>query len=131
MRLAAPALAYFGLVFAIGFGLGAVRMFWLAPQVGALMAGVIELPVILFASWLVATWLVRHFALAPGRRALSVGALALALLLLAELALTRAMGGTVAAWLDGLARPEGLLGLAGQVVFALMPHLAARRSSAA
>lgn len=60
MRLAAPALAYFGLVFAIGFGLGAVRMFWLAPQVGALMAGVIELPVILFASWLVATWLVRH-----------------------------------------------------------------------
>ena len=31
MRLAAPALAYFGLVFAIGFGLGAVRMFWLVP----------------------------------------------------------------------------------------------------
>lgn len=39
------ALAYAGAIFALGFVLGTVRTLWLAPQVGALAAVPIEVPV--------------------------------------------------------------------------------------
>ena len=50
----AAALRYFGIIFALGFVLGTIRTLWLAPIVGTVGAVLIELPIMLIASWLVA-----------------------------------------------------------------------------
>lgn len=128
MRVAKAAAAYWGMVFALGFALGTVRVLWLAPAVGVLPATVIELPVMLAASWLAAGWLVRHFGIAGQGEALAAGGLAFALLMAAECGLAVGMmGQTPAQWLAGLREPHALLGLAGQVLFALMPWWRAKR----
>lgn len=116
------AVAYWAVVFALGFVLGTVRVLWLAPQVGLMPATALELPVMLAASWLASGWLVRRFGIAGAREALAAGLAAFALLMVAECALAvTMMDQTPAQWLAGLRQPHALLGLAGQIVFALMP----------
>ncbi|MHA7820353.1 MAG: hypothetical protein ACX930_11965 [Erythrobacter sp.] len=122
--LLAPAVAYFGAVFAVGFVLGTVRTLWLEQAIGPFAAVAIELPVILSASWLIAQWMLRGFGIVSRKAALFVGAVALALLWLAELALTVALGGSVGGFLRDTLEPEGLLGIAGQLLFALFPFFA-------
>lgn len=122
MRLASAGLAYWAVVFALGFVLGTIRVLWLAPLVGLMPATLIELPVMLAASWLAAGWLVRCFAIMRGSEALVMGGLAFGLLMAAECALAVGlMGQTPAQWLADLRQPHALLGLAGQLVFALIP----------
>lgn len=122
MRIASAAAAYWAAVFALGFVLGTIRVLWVIPLVGLLPATLIELPLILGGSWLASGWLVRRFALERQGEALAVGALAFAILMLAECALAGMLSGqTPAQWLAGLRQPHALVGLAGQVVFALMP----------
>lgn len=122
MRLASAGLAYWAVVFALGFVLGTIRVLWLAPLVGLMPATLIELPVMLTASWLAAGWLVRRFAIMRGSEALVMGGLAFGLLMAAECALAVGlMGQTPAQWLADLRQPHALLGLAGQVMFALIP----------
>lgn len=116
------AVAYWAVVFALGFVLGTVQVLWLAPQVGLMPATALELPVMLAASWLASGWLVRRFGLVSAREALAAGLAAFALLMVAECALAvTMMDQTPAQWLAGLRQPHALLGLAGQIVFALMP----------
>jgi hypothetical protein len=102
-----------------------------AGAVGRLLpATMLELPVILTASWFAAGWLVRRFAIASSREALAVGAFAFATLMVAECALASVLTGqSPAQWLAGLRQPHALLGLAGQVMFALMPWWRARKSA--
>lgn len=122
MRVVTAAAAYWAIVFALGFVLGTVRVLWVIPLVGLIPATLLELPLILTASWLAAGWLVRGFGIARGGEALAVGALAFAILLAAECALAAALlNQTPAQWLSGLRQPHALLGLAGQIAFALMP----------
>jgi hypothetical protein len=119
-------------VFALGFALGTIRVLWVIPLVGLMPATLIELPLILPGSWLAAGWLVRRFRIASTEEALAAGALAFAILMLAECALASVLTGqSPAEWLAGLRQPHALLGLAGQVVFALMPWLQVRRSLSA
>jgi hypothetical protein len=116
------AIAYWAVVFALGFVLGTIRVLWVIPLVGLLPATLIELPLMLAASWFAAGWLVRRFSLASARKALAAGGLAFAILMIAECALAAMMTGqSPAEWLVGLREPHALLGLAGQIVFALMP----------
>lgn len=84
-RVLSTSLIYFVLVFAAGFALAPVRILVLQPRLGERLAELIELPVMVLASWLIASWLMRA-RLMPYRRwqRLLVGALALLLLLLAE-----------------------------------------------
>lgn len=120
-------LAYWAVVFALGFALGTVRVLWLAPLVGQVNATLIELPLILGASWIAAGWLVRRFAIADKRAGLAMGTVAFALLMVAECAVgVGMMGLTSGQWLADFARPHAAIGLAGQVVFALMPCWRAR-----
>ena len=115
--------AYFALVFAAGFGLGIIRALLLVAALGAAPAVAIELPVMLVFAWIACGWLVRRFAVPaiPGAR-LAMGAAAFALLMAAEAALAvLGFGQSPEAYLAGLATPAGLLGLAGQVAFGLMP----------
>ncbi len=128
MRVMRAAATYWAMVFALGFVLGTVRVLWVIPRVGLLPATLIELPVMLGASWLASGWLVRRFGLARRDEALGVGVLAFALLMAAECAVgVGLMGKTVSEWLTGLAEPHALLGLASQVAFALMPWWRVRR----
>lgn len=47
MRIASAGLAYWAVVFALGFVLGTIRVLWLAPLVGLIPATALELPVML------------------------------------------------------------------------------------
>jgi hypothetical protein len=127
VRIASAAIVYWAMVFALGFVLGTVRVLWVIPLVGLIPATLIELPLILGGSWLASGWLVRRFVIVRSSEALAVGALAFAILMAAECALAGVLiGQTPAQWLAGLAEPHALLGLAGQVMFALMPWLRVR-----
>jgi hypothetical protein len=113
---------YFAVVFAAGFALGTLRVLALAPALGETAAVALELPFMLAIAWLACRWIVRCLAVPatiPARAAM--GTLAFALLISAELALAVALGRSPGAALAALATTPGLLGLAGQIAFALMP----------
>ncbi|MDX2484388.1 MAG: hypothetical protein QNK42_12090 [Pseudodonghicola sp.] len=115
---------YFLIIFACGILLGTLRTLVLTPAFGPLRAVALELPVILALSWIVAGWLTRgRPSLSNASARLWMGAVALVLLLVAECALALGFGQSPRTWLAGLITPQGLLGLAGQAVFALMPWL--------
>lgn len=129
MQVAKAAVSYWGIVFALGFVLGTVRVLWLAPRLGPLGATALELPVMLGASWLAAGWTVRRFAIVRPGAALATGGLAFALLMAAECVLAVVgFGQTPAEWLAGLAEPPAAIGLAAQVAFAFMPLLRLSRT---
>lgn len=117
--------AYFGTVFLVGFGLGSARVVLLEPRVGALAATALETPVILGASWVICRALVARLRVAPEMTdRLAMGATAFVLLMLAETALSvLAFGRTFAEHLAALTSTAGLLGLAGQIVYAFLPLL--------
>jgi hypothetical protein len=123
MPILIPALAYAAAVFAAGFALGVPRVTLLEPAVGPLAAVALELPPMLGISWLAAGAVLARW---PVRRPLAMGGIALGFLLAAEAALSAVLGGTVAGFLAALVTPAGVLGLAGQVVFALIPRLRAQ-----
>ncbi|WP_143738074.1 hypothetical protein [Erythrobacter donghaensis] len=130
IRLAGAGLAYWALIFALGFVLGTIRVLWLAPLVGLVPATVIELPIMLTASWFASDWLAQRFGIATGAEALAMGGIAFALLMTAECALAGVLAGqTPPQWFADLQEPHALLGLAGQVAFALMPWLRVRGRS--
>jgi hypothetical protein len=118
------AIFYFGIIFALAFATGVVRVILIAPRVGALGAVLIEVPVILAASWIVAGRLMRgrNFRV---RDRLAMGGIAFVLMILSEAILARALlGQSAAEWLGTIASPAGLAGLGGQLGFGAIPSLA-------
>lgn len=124
-------IAYFAIVFAIGFILGTIRVLVVIPRLGETAAVLLELPVMLALSWLACDWLVRQLSVAPvAAPRLAMGALAFVLLMLAELGVsTFGFGRTVAEHFGSYYAVAAQLGLAAQVVFALFPvaHAMLRR----
>lgn len=124
-----PATIYFAVIFALGFVLGTIRVLSVAPASGTVGAVLVELPVMLAASWAVARAVLPRWPLAGAGARLAMGALAFALLMAAEAALAVAgFGIAPGAWARGLASAAGAIGLAGQVGFAVMPVLVGRGS---
>ena len=124
-RLLAPALAYTLTVFALGFVLGTLRVLIVAPRFGPTPAVLLELPIMLAASFLIARWAVRrwHVPAQTGPRAL-MGVLAFALLMLCELAVSLTLfGNSLSEHLAGYTQARAWPGLAAQAVFAAMPCL--------
>jgi hypothetical protein len=118
-------IAYFVLVFALGFALGTVRTLFVAdaPGSGRLLGVLIELPVMLAASWWLCRLVLHRYPVAPtvGAR-LVMGATAFALLLLAEMLVGILLfGRSPMAHLALYRDASYALGLAAQVAFALMP----------
>ena len=114
--------AYWALVFSIGFVLGTVRVVWLLPMVGEETAVLIEMPIIITACMIAAWWLTARFAIYTMRAALAMGTLAFALLMAAELALAVSVfGESPREWVTAILEPPGLWGLLGQIAFALFP----------
>lgn len=116
--------AYFATVFALGFVLGTLRVLWLVPMVGETNAVLAEQPVMLIASWFAAGWLVGRYRLVAVRERAIMGVVAFSLLMLAEVTLASLLfGQSPAAWLNSIFAMPGIIGLAGQTLFALMPLL--------
>ena len=122
---------YGAAAFALGFVFGALRVGLIAPAVGPVAAVLIELPLMLVLLWPIGHRLAQRWNV-PGktRPRLAMGATALAILITAECAL--GVIGFNRTWTEviaGMTRPEGWLGLAGQVIFAAFPWLQARRTT--
>lgn len=116
---------YFVVVFAAGFVLGTARVLLLAPRLGELLATVTELPFMLAISWFACGKLITRFQVPPRTKPrLTMGAVAFALLMLAEVFLSVTLfNRTLNEFADALTTPPGLLGLGGQILFGLMPLL--------
>ena len=120
-----PATAYALLTFAVGFVLGTIRVLWLAPGIGDSGAVLLELPLMLAASYLVARWAVARWQVPPlaGKR-LAMGSIAFALLMLCELLVSMALfGNSLSAHLARYLRPTAWPGLVAQLIFAAMPFI--------
>lgn len=116
---------YFVLVFALGFVLGTVRTLFVqdAPSDGRLVGVLIELPIMLGASWFLCRYAIGRFAVAATVSARAVmGSLAFALLMLAELLVGALLfGRTPVEHFALYSDPSYAIGLVAQIVFALMP----------
>lgn len=125
MRVVWAGCLYFGIVFAIGFVLGTIRTLYVKGTAGAdpLLAVMVELPIMLFASWVVAGWLIRLFHLG-GRvvERLAMGGIGFLLLMAGEVALGLVLfGQTVEMQMALAVEPSRLLGLLGQLGFGVIP----------
>jgi hypothetical protein len=117
---------YFVAVFSAGFALGVPRTLVLVPRLGPLWAVVLELPVILGVAWLVCTRILRWRPLSPTAAA-GAGAVAFALLMLAEVGLSMLLAGrSMAEHVDLYTQLPHQLGLVGQLMFAVFPWIQAR-----
>ena len=111
------------LVFLVAAMLGSIRQTLLVPWFGTVTAVMIELPIVLAIAWNVCGIVLKNIPVdaAVGPR-LIMGATALACVLLEEMALaTLAFGQSFATFAGQYLTLPGLMGLAGQVVFALIP----------
>ena len=122
------ALAYFASVFSIGFVLGAARTLWIAPRLGERLAELIEMPVMVAASFLVARALMSRAGAVGIRDAALVGIAALALLLFAELAVVAFVRGqTLADYAASRDPVSGSAYVLALFLFAAMPALVSYR----
>lgn len=117
------ALAYWAMVFALGFVLGTIRTLWIVPALGSETAAVLaEIPIMLAASWWSAHVLVRRFGVGTVAHRALMGGLAFALLMMAEAAVGLLLAGeSLSEWLASLWHMPGILGFASQILFALFP----------
>ena len=112
-------------VFAAGFLLGTFRVLWLAPRHSPTAAVALELPLILAVAWIACRRAAAAVPTTPRAR-LAMGGIAFLLLIAAEALVGTAIGRGVAAQIRDLTAAAGLLGLAGQIAFALFPLLQLR-----
>jgi hypothetical protein len=121
-------LCYFALTFGAGFVLGPLRILVLVPRVGARVAELVELPVMILVAWLAARWTVRRFRVpSSNRMRLFMGALAFALLLAAEFSLVLPLRGlTLEQYFASRDPVSGVAYYASLVLLALMPLVVER-----
>ena len=120
-------LAYFIIIFSFAFGLGVARGFLIAPLIGETAAVILEVLIVLLASQIVARRFVHKqpFSLV---QLLLIGAIAFALTMVAEAGLAGVIRDqSPGQWANTLTTPLGLVGLAGQIGFALMPTFTSNR----
>jgi hypothetical protein len=117
--------AYFSIVFGTGFVLGTVRVPFLVPAIGERYAELAEMPVMLAAIVLTARFVLRRFrGVTSALHWAVVGALALTLLLAAELLLAVVLSGrSLAAYIAAKDPVSGPVYLVMLLVFAAMPWL--------
>jgi hypothetical protein len=126
MRVTLGMLFYFGLVFGSGFLLGPIRVLWLEPRFGPIMATACEAPFLLLAILIAARWVPRVLNIRRDSKALVlIGVGSLVLLQIADF--------TIGFWLRGFTPKEQFVQLlTGQggiyaallALFAIMPWAA-------
>ena len=123
--------AYFAIVFAIGFALGTIRVLAIAPLIGEMNAVAIELPFMLAISWFACRWIIRVFTVDKAlSHRLVMGLCAFALTMIAELGVSMfGFGRSIAEHFETYRHASAMLGLAAQVAFAAFPLLPTRSST--
>jgi len=105
-------------------------MLWLAPLVGDVGAVAIELPLMLWVSWVCCGWCLRRFDVSAMRHRAPMGAMAFLVLMVMEATLALAgFGMTIADYASGFLGAAGALGLLGQIAFGLLPLVHPGRDS--
>lgn len=114
---------YFLSVFTLGFVLGIVRILFILPQVGPVIAVFMELPIILLASWSICVIVIRQLAVpVEVNDRLMMGLSAFILLMIGEILVMQLMqGGGLQDFIYAFELPENRIGLGGQIAFALFP----------
>lgn len=128
-RALTAATVYFLALFALGFVLGTIRVLFVAPQIGVLAATLLEVPLMLAAALFLCRWAVGRWQVPPDlalRGAMVLWFLVL-LMLFETLVGVALFGRTLGETWAGLATQAGLIGLAAQVIAALLPTLVGRR----
>jgi len=132
MQVVRVAIKYAALVFGIGFVLGTARVLLVAPRLGERRAELIEAPLMVFVSWLVARWITRRYiGIRRTASSLAVGVLALVFLLILEVAVGSIFFGVSQG--SALAKPDLVRAASyytALFLFALMPLLVSRRFQA-
>ena len=119
-------LAYFGCVFAVGFALGVGRTVFLAPRLGETAAVALELPIVLAIAWIACHWSPSTSHAQPIPAACGDGSSRLPCLMAAEGSISLLLAGRgLAEHIELYRELSHLLGLAGQVAFAIVPLLQA------
>lgn len=121
-------LAYFAVVFGVGFVLGVLRISFLVPRFGERLAELAEMPLMFLVIVVSARSVARRFAIPPSASArLGMGVLALGLLLAAELVLAVALQDrSLAEYIASRDPISGTVYLVMLVLFAAMPVLVGR-----
>jgi hypothetical protein len=116
-------------VFVFAFAVGAIRVTPVAPCLGALLAVVLEGPVVLAMSWLLAGWCISRLRVGPDSRTrVLMGAVAFAALMALELAVSVGVfGERPDQYLARFGTAPGAVGLTMQVCFALIPWAQSKR----
>lgn len=122
--LLVAATTYFGLVFGVGFVLGAIRVPFIVPLIGVRVAELAEMPLMFIAVYLAAGYVVRqHGHLDASRHWWTVGLTALGMLVLAELLLAVVLADrSLGEYLASRDPVSGAVYLAMLLVFAAMPR---------
>lgn len=131
-RMIAAALRYFAFIFGLGFLLGTARTLIIAPLIGVTGGVVLELPVMIVASALLARQTMELYRIKGAGRALGMGGLAFPLLMATEALLANLLTGQgPVRWFESLSETPGWIGLVGQITFGLCPlfwsYMPARR----
>ena len=110
-------------VFTFAFAAGAIRVTLIAPQVGALLAVLLEAPIVLAVSWRVSLWCTRRFKVGPdSRERILMGVVAFSMLMALELGFSvLVFGETFDRFFAKFMSTPGIAGLATQVCFATLP----------
>jgi hypothetical protein len=128
MQTVKAGVLYFAVMFAVGFAFGTIRVLWVVPRVGVRTAELLESPLMLAVTILAATWVMRRLRVPPALwERLTVGLVAVALLLMAEFGLVRALRGlTIREYFASRDPVSGTVYIVMLAIFAVMPALVAR-----
>ena len=130
MKILKAGVLYFALVFGAGFVLGTIRIFWAVSRFGARTAEVMEMPVMFVVSILAARWIVHRLFVPPTLFArLTMGGIALTLLLAAEFSLVLSLRGlSIEEYFANRDPVSGTVYYVMLLVFALMPVVISRKT---
>ena len=114
---------YFAIVFIAAFALGVLRVTVIAPRLGDIKAVLIEVPIMLGIAWFVCSQVVHQFEVpSEWLPRLVMGTSAFLLLMVAEPSIAVfGLGRTLALYFGTFRSTAGIIGLLGQIAFALIP----------
>lgn len=128
MQIIKAGFAYFGLVFGLGFLLGAVRVSLIVPRLGTRKAELLEAPLMLIGILLATQFILQQFVLPNTNSAfLIVGIIALGLMLFAEfLLIVWLQKQTITQYIKSRDLVSGSVYVLLLLIFALMPLIMMR-----
>jgi len=119
------------IVFVIAFAVGTIRVTLVAPRLGALVAVIIEAPIVLAASWGVSLWCNRRFNVSRDHDTrVMMGVVAFSVLMVLELSVSVwVFGETLEHCFAKYGTMPGAIGLTMQLCFATVPRIQSALSS--